>query len=69
MVLARIAASHKRTEDLALFFSYWHHVVHVHDLGWLRDDESPWPRRPVAGVRRDGCRAPMGVEDKEGGAQ
>lgn len=69
MVLARIAASHKRTEDLALFFAYWHHLVHVHDLGWLRDDESPWPLRPAMRTHNEGGQPPVGGEDKESGAE
>ena len=40
-VLAKVAASHRHTDDLALFFSYWRHVIHVHDLGLA--DESEWP--------------------------
>ena len=42
-VLAKVAASHRRTDDLALFFSYWRHLIHVHDLELA--DESQWPLR------------------------
>ena len=68
MVLARIAASHKRTEELALFFSYWNHVVHVHDRGWLQDDNAPWPPRPFRRGRA-GRRAPIAVGAKGGRVQ
>lgn len=44
-LLAKIGSSHKRTNALALFFWYWGHLIHVHDLGLT--DESQWPLREL----------------------